>query len=206
MTLSPFAVHEAADAVLSCVCDALDEVAATLPGMAGCPCRVGVVAGSPAADGCDGGCEAVPGSWPGQLTVHVQRIYASTRQTFPAETQPVRDLSACALPQTTAVELVVTLWRCSPGPTDDGCPPSMDSLADTAMQQHVDMLAVQKALLCCLPGTDPSERRGRRAVVGRTDALGPQGGCVGFQTLVVVALDDVVGSMPQGPQRAVQKL
>lgn len=206
MTLSPFAVHEAADALLNCVCEALDEVASTLTGMAGCPCRVGLVAGAPAADGCDGGCDAVPGTWPGQLTVHVQRLYASSRQAFPGEAPLVRDLAACAMPQTTAVEMVVTLWRCSPGPSKDGCPPAVSALEEAAMQQHVDMLAVQKAVLCCYPGTDTSARRGRRAVVGRTDVLGPQGGCVGFQTLVTVALDDVVGSITTSPQAGVQRL
>ena len=204
--LSPLAVHEAAEALLGCVCEALDELPEQLDGMAGCPCRVCVVPGAPAADGCDGGCDMQPGVWPGQLTVNVQRVYGSDRVNFPAEVQTARDLVACALPQVTAVELVITLWRCSPGPSDDGCPPPCDELAATAMQMHADLLAVQKAVLCCFAATDSGSRKGRRYTMGRTDTLGPQGGCVGFQTLVTVALDDVVGQAVRRPQTGAQSL
>lgn len=206
MALSMLAVHEAAEAVLNCVCAALDRLPAEVPGLAGCPCRTGVVPGAPAADGCDGGCDMQPGEYPGQLTVSVTRLYASDRNAFPRElgsTQGigsgVRDLANCAMPQSTAVELAVTLWRCVPVSTDEGCPPAMDALNESAMQFHADMLAVQQGILCCLAGTDTTQRRGRRYIMGQTRTLGPQGGCVGFQASVTVALDDCIPCPPEEP-------
>ncbi len=203
------AVHEAAEALLNCVCGALDALPTTILGLAGCPCRKGVVAGAPAADACGGDlCAPLgPGEWPGQLTVNVIRLFASDRTSFPRElgsTQQigggVRDLKNCAMPVTTAVELSVTLFRCAPGSTDQGCPPTMADLNETAMQYHADMLAVQQGILCCFSGTDTTTRRtGRRYTVGQTTTIGPQGGCVGFQTRVTVALDDVLPPIPAGP-------
>lgn len=198
VALSILAVHQAAQNLLDCACEAVGRLPAEVPGLAGCPCRVGVVPGQPAADGCDGGCDVLPGQYPGQLTVNVNRLYASDVNNFPREVgllsvtgvSGIRDLKNCAMPQTTAVELQVTLWRCAPIPTDQGCPPSMPDLDATAMQMHADMLAVQQGILCCFSATDTTRRHGRRFVMGQTTSLGPQGGCAGFQTLVTVALDD----------------
>lgn len=200
MALSMLAVHEAAEALLNCVCDAVSLLPTEVPGLAGCPCRVGVVPGAVAADACDGGCDMAPGTYPGQLTTSVVRLFSSDRISFPRETTPganvpgsgIRDAVNCAMPQVTGVELLVTLWRCAPGPSEDGCPPSMAALNDAAMQFHADMLAVQQGILCCFASTDTSTRRGRRYVIGQTTTIGPQGGCVGFQTPVTVALDDCI--------------
>lgn len=197
MALSLLAAHQAATDLLNCVCDSLTAMNTEIPGLAGCPCRVYVSPGSPAADGCDGGCNVPPGEFPGQLTTNVVRMYASDRQSFPNETgsrlsqgSGIRDLKNCAMPQTTAVELLITLWRCTPLPEDNGCPPTPTALNDSAMQLNADMLAVQRGALCCFSGTDTSARHGRRWVMGQTTVLGPQGGCAGFQTSIVVALDD----------------
>lgn len=205
LPLSPLAVHEAAEALLNCVCEAVDRLPVEVPSLAGCPCRVGVVPGEPAADGCDGGCSVPAGEWPGQLTVNVVRLYASDLTQFPREaTADVRDLRNCALPQVTALELAVTMWRCSPGPSEDGCPPSMADLNTAAVQFHADMLAVQQGILCCYSGTDTSNRRGRRYVMGQTLTLGPQGGCVGFTTRITVALDGCVPCPPAVPLKTAQ--
>lgn len=194
MSLSPLAVHQAATDLLNCICEALDQLHTDVPGLAGCPCRVGVVPGAPAADGCDGGCNVPEGEFPGQLTVNVARIYQAARDQFPqyspSSPSSVRDLKNCA-PTITAVDLVATLWRCSPGPDDQGCPPTMEALGATAMQLHADMLAIQRGIFCCFPGTDTVTRRhGRRYTMGQGATLGPQGGCVGVEQLVTVALDD----------------
>lgn len=215
MTLSMLAIHQAAQNLLDCVCTAVDALPLSVPGLAGCPCRVGVVPAAPAADGCDGGCGVAPDEWPGQLTVNVVRLFATDTVTFPRETGPsaatgtglgVRDLANCAMPAVVAVELLVTLFRCSPGPTDDGCPPAMAELDATAMQYHADMLAVQQGILCCFAGTDTTRRRGRRYVLGQTTTIGPAGACVGFQTRVTVALDDSLPPVPVAPLAAVQSL
>lgn len=206
MQLNLLSIHQAAQSLLDCACAALATIPDEIPGLAGCPCRVGIVAGEVAADGCDGGCDIGPDEYPGQLTVSVRRMFASDSNTFPRElglgadrtTGGVRDRSLCRLPQLTAVELILTLFRCSPGPTEDGCPPAMTELGDTAMQFHADMLALQRAILCCYPATELDARRnGRRFIVGATTPIGPQGGCVGFQTSVTVALDGQLPPLPQ---------
>lgn len=206
MTLSPLSVHAAQQDLLDCICNALDAQRITMPGLAGCPCRVGVVPATPAADGCDGGCNVGPGEFPGQLTVNLVRMYASDTLSFPRELASsapgggVRDLKNCQLPQVTALDLQITLFRCVPGPTDDGCPPTMAELDASALQFHADAFTIQQAVLCCYAGTDTSERRnGRRYVMGQTTTIGPQGGCVGLQTRVTVALDGSMPPIPTGP-------
>ena len=86
------------------------------------------------------------------------------------------------------VTLAVTVFRCAHGPTAGGCPPTPAELSGDAMQVHADMVAVQRAALCCF-GATGGQRNGRRYVLGATTTIGPQGGCVGFQTLVTVLLD-----------------
>lgn len=209
MALSMLAIHQAAQNLLDCVCGALAALPTEVPGLAGCPCRVGVVPGTPAADGCDGGCNVPEDGYPGQLTVNVAGLFPTDRTLFPRQTGNVstggpnglgiRDLKNCTMPQVTAVQLVVTMWRCSPGPDDRGCPPAMTALDATAMQLHADMLAVQQGILCCYAGTDTTQRHGRRYVMGQTLTLGPQGGCVGFQTALTVALDDCLPCPPVEP-------
>lgn len=205
MALSLLAVHQAAENLLTCVCTALGRLPAEVPGLAGCPCRTCVVPGVPAADNCGEGCGTLPdGQFPGQLTVNVIRLYSSDRNAFPREVATVRDLKQCVPPQVTAVELAVTLYRCAPGPTSEGCPPSCDDLGAAAMQLHADMMAVQQAVLCCYAGTDTSRRTGRRYVVGQSRTIGPQGGCVGLEQRVTVALDDCLPCPEIEPQAAVQ--
>lgn len=196
MALTLLSVHQAAQNLLECVCEALDRIPMDMPGLNGCPCRKGVVAGAPAADSCDGDCSVPAGEYPGQLTVHTVRTYVAE---LPAYTnlQAVRlDGTNCGPNALTVVDLMVTLWRCSPGPTDEGCPPSMADLEATAIQQHVDMMAVTQAVTCCFPSTDSTRRKGRRYSLGQSTALGPQGGCVGFQTAVTVALDGLAAPVP----------
>lgn len=184
------AIDTAAQDLLSCVCTSLSGLPTEVPGLAGCPCRSCVVPGTVAADGCDETCGVLPpGEYAGQLTVSVARLFASDRNLFPREAALVRDNRGCQPQHTTAVELLVTLFRCAPLPSDEGCPPSCESLAASALQLHTDMLAVQRAILCCYADTDQSVRGGRRYVLGQSRTLGPQGGCVGLEQRVVVALD-----------------
>ncbi|MFF2964223.1 hypothetical protein ACFVT1_36270 [Streptomyces sp. NPDC057963] len=182
MALSPFALHDLTEAVLGCVCAALDQTATAIPEQPGCPCRACVVPGTPAWDECVDPCSGDMAG--GQLTVNVARIYPSTR--FPEEDQEVRGLRGCTPPPTTAVELVVTLLRCAPMVTEQGCPPTCEELAATARVTHLDSVTVYNSLMCCLPHT--AGRRGRRFVMGQQRIIGPQGGCVGIEQRVIVAL------------------
>ncbi|MDX3237211.1 hypothetical protein PV392_16335 [Streptomyces sp. ME03-5709C] len=185
MALSPLAVHDLAESVLACVCAALETTAAEIEGQPGCPdCGACVVPGAAAWDRCDDPCAT--SATGGQLSVSVARMWPST--TFPQEDREVRGLRGCTPPPVTAVELVITLLRCAPMPDEGGCPPSCDDLAAAARTLHVDQVTVYNALLCCLPGTDATRRRGRKFVLGASRVVGPEGGCVGIEQRVTVAL------------------
>lgn len=181
MAMTPTAVFDIAETVLACVCAALDETAAEVEGQPGCPCRACVIPGAPAWDSCDSACSGEPG---GQLTVNFSLLYPSSA--FPQADREVRGLRGCAPPPTTALELVITLLRCAPGPTTNGCPPPCEELEAAARVLSVDAATVYNALMCCLPHT--AGRRGRRFVMGQQRVLGPQGGCVGIEQRVTVAL------------------
>ncbi|OEJ56842.1 hypothetical protein BGM19_01110 [Streptomyces agglomeratus] len=186
MALTPLAIHDLTEAVLGCVCVALDRTAVDVPDQPGCPsCRACVVPGQPAWDTCDDPCSGEESG--GQLTVSVARIYASTDADFPAEARVVQGVRGCMPPPVTALELVVTLLRCAPTFSEDGCPPTCDELSAASRALHVDMVTVYNALLCCLPGTE-QRRRGRRFVMGVQRTIGPEGGCVGLEQRVTVAL------------------
>lgn len=199
MALDYLAVQQAAQSLLDCTCEALDDLVTEVPGLAGCPCRVGIVPGAPAADGCDGGCNVQPGEYPGQLTVNVVRTYPADLPRFTNVQAVILDGSNCGTTALTVVDLSVTLWRCVPGPTDDGCPPSMTELGASAIQLHADMLAINQAVTCCFATRGTTRRKGRRYSLGQTTVLGPQGGCVGIQTTVTVALDALSVAPPAGP-------
>lgn len=200
MAISILAVHQAAENLLTCICDALGRLPTEVPGLHGCPCRTGVVAGTPAADNCGEGCGILPnGQYPGQLTVNVARTYIAEMPRY-TNLQAVRlEDTNCGPGAVTVADLSITLWRCSPGPTDEGCPPDMDDLNDAAMQMHADMLAITQAVTCCYPSTDTQRRKGRRYSLGPSVALGPQGGCIGVQTTVTVALDGLTPPVPVTP-------
>lgn len=182
MALQPLAVHEVAEAILGCVCAALDETAAQVEDYPGCPCRACVVPGLAAWDSCADPCTGETG---GQLTVNVARIYASSN--FPSQDAQVQGVRGCTPAPVTAVEYVVTLLRCAPLPDVNGCPPSCEELAAAARTVHIDGVTVMNALLCCLPNTSTA-RRGRKFVLGAQRVIGPEGGCVGVEQRVTVAL------------------
>lgn len=182
MALRPLALHDLAAAVLACVCVALNDVAAEVEGQPGCPCRACLVPGAPAWDSCTDPC-GQDGEG-GQLTVSIARWWPSVD--FPARDQEVRGLRGCAPPPATAAEMVVTLLRCAPTVDERGCPPSCEELEAAARTTHVDAVTIYNALVCCLPST--AGRRGRRFVLGEGKILGPQGGCVGVEQRVTVAL------------------
>lgn len=187
MALSLTAVQDLTEAVLGCVCQALDVTAQQIPEQPGCPCRVCVVPGQPAWDSCEDPCDGGDQAG-GQLSVSVVRMYPSALAVFPAEDRQVLGVKNCTLPQLTAVEILVTLLRCAPGPSEDACPPSCEDLAKASAVLHTDMTTVYNALLCCFPTTS-LRRRGQLFTVGQQRTVGPQGGCVGLEQRITVALN-----------------
>ncbi|MBA0053428.1 hypothetical protein E0L36_21885 [Streptomyces sp. AJS327] len=180
----PLTLHELTETVLGCVCAALQDTAAQVPGQPGCPCRACVVPGQPAWDWCDDPCGDKGDG--GQLSVHVIRLFPTNP--FPTEDRSVMGSRNCPMPSTTAAEIAVTVLRCAPTPDEEGCPPSCDELDQAARVLHVDSMTVFNALYCCLNGSEPGRRRGRKYVMGQQRTVGPQGGCVGIEQRVTVAL------------------
>jgi hypothetical protein len=209
-TLGPMAgtvfdLHTAAEDLLDCVCAALTRNAVEHPGQPGCPCRRGVVPGQPSWESCDSPCDPpAPDQAGGQLTVNVVRLFDSTPSRFPAEARPVRSLKACEVVVLVA-ELDITVLRCAPG--SDQCPPTPEELQAAAAVLSADMLAVRSGVECCYAGTlvGPRNLRGRRYVLGPSNVVGPQGGCVGFVQRVIVELaDPICCPEPEAPTVALQ--
>lgn len=181
MALTATAIHTMAEGVLACVCAALDELPATVEGHPGCPCNACVVPGQPALDWCATGCGT---DCPGELYVGLRRLYPS--RDFPRPFNEVRTGHACP-PLLTAAEFTITLARCAPMAADDGTPPSCEELDQAARILYADTAAVSNALHCCVPGLAEGGRR-MRYLVGEQRVVGPQGGCVGLEQIVTVAL------------------
>lgn len=181
MALNPTSIYNLAEVVLACLCAELNATAHVVDGQPGCPERACVVPGVAAWDDCDGSCQGLGNC--GQLTVNVARIYPTSN--FPAADNTVLGLRGCTPPTTTAAEFVITLLRCTPTLDDQGCPPSCEAMAASAKVLYTDMAIVSNALVCRLPGTGP---RGRRFVLGQSKILGPDGGCVGVEQRVTVAV------------------
>lgn len=114
-------------------------------------------------------------------------MYPSSLATFPGEDRQVLGTKGCTLPQLIAVEVLVTLLRCAPGPSEDGCPPTCEELALAAQILHTDMATVHNALMCCFPTTSP-RRRGQIFMIGQQRTVGPQGDCVGLEQRLTVGL------------------
>ncbi|MGX1301330.1 hypothetical protein RKD35_002818 [Streptomyces albogriseolus] len=190
MALNLTAVQDAAEAVLGCVCAALQDAAEQVDGQPGCPCRSCLVPGLPAWDSCEDPCNTAPAGAGGQLSVNVARLFPSTEFPTADRTLPpalARGKLTCTVPTAMAVELVVTLLRCAPTFDEGGCPPPCEALGEAARILHTDMVVVRNALECCLPATG-EQRRGRVVFVGESKTVGPEGMCVGLEQRVTVAL------------------
>ncbi|MDI9829684.1 hypothetical protein [Streptomyces sp. KAU_LT] len=200
MALRLNAVQDAAEAVLGCVCAALQDAGAEVDGQPGCPCRSCVVPGIVAWDSCEDPCGQVPADAAGgQLTVSVLRLYSSTD--FPAVDRApatgTRGKLTCQVPASAAVELLITLLRCAPTVDGNACPPSCEELGEAARILHTDMVVVRNALECCLPSSS-DHRRGRVVFIGEGRTVGPEGGCVGLEQRVTVALPGCACPTPEG--------
>jgi hypothetical protein len=183
VALTSLTLHDLAEAVLGCVCAQLEAVAATVPDQPGCPARACVVPGTPAWDTCDAPCDG--DGAPGQLTVSVAQFYPSTA--FPAVDREVREMRSCPPPSMTTAELVITLLRCAPMPSEGGCPPSCEELSASSRILHTDAVTVYNSLLCCLPHVGGGQR-GPKFVIEVQRIIRPEGGCVGVEQRVTVAL------------------
>ena len=149
-----------------------DSLAAT---DAGQPDRICAVPGLLAWDNCE--C--------GVLAVVIDRIYQSTTFPNPASDLQLADVQ-CTVPYL-AVDITVTVLRCAPQPQGRELAPSCDTLAAAALSWFVDMDTVRASLGCCLAGLLDADTVLGYALRDTTPA-GPDGGCVGSDTHLTVAL------------------
>lgn len=168
MTTDEMTVFNTSKDLLGCILTALED--AGLP----IPCRVCVVPGEIAWDDCNAG----------QLVVSTVREFQS--ETFPLEALERGVNSSCGLPYLVA-ELRFSLLRCAPIPQKMSITVPCESLEDTSLLLHKDAFWMRKALSCCLLDL-------KRTyvildyIVGSTDRVGPDGGCVGNEITVLLGL------------------
>lgn len=188
MNYDPAVLDLLAHQVLNCVCAELNRVA-TLNldfDQPGCPCRAAVISGTVAWDACCDGCGS--DAEPGQLTVALTDLFLTER--FPTSD---RTLDVCQ-PVKLAAQYTITILRCSPGPDKNGNPPSADLLNKHARITNTDFLTLHHAVTCCLT-TDPQTGKKRRVALSSHRSVGPQGGCVGSE--LVIILDTGVNCCPE---------
>jgi hypothetical protein len=137
------------------------------------PGRRGLVPGEVAWDSCDGG---------GTLAVSVRRVYVS--DVFPDEADNVT--GRCTSPYEVC-EAVVSVIRCAPQPDGTSMAPASDDLEAAAglmLQDIAEVMGALMVLTCHLH--DAGEISDY--LVSPAEAQGPEGGCVGFNLTVRVAL------------------
>lgn len=127
-------------------------------------------------------CEpACRGGVGGQVAVEVTGF----EEVEAARTGPgVRGTPGCATANSrmVKVDLRVTVLRCMPGGEHDGkCGPSCDCLGEVSRTVYADAAIARAAVQCC--GKKPGSKTAKFKV-GKTQIVGPNGGCVGSELLV----------------------
>lgn len=164
----------------SCVEQALNDIGRPV-------CRACLaVPGQIAWDQCDCDCG---GAGSGQLALTVPNMYPS--RTFPIDgsTDGNQDVS-CALPWL-VFAVTVELTRCVPSITAEGNPPPCDDLSAAAADWWTDVITVRKALGCCLKAM-LANRTIVKFALGGSVAKGPEGGCAGSETSLLVGIPNCV--------------
>lgn len=103
----------------------------------------------------------------------VQLLGAYPSSTFPNQ----QEEATCRAPL--AFQLTVGSMRCLPVAEEDGSLPSEGDLLAPALAVNDDMLALLRAVDCCMKGNGLHD-------VGEYQTIGPQGGCVGGAWTVTV--------------------
>jgi hypothetical protein len=124
-------------------------------------------------------CGTVDGGAEGQAWVAVQRVYPTDR--FPAQ---VAEAHRC-VPSGYGAEVVVGILRCAATVDDSGRAPTGDRVTVDAVKVSRDRQIILETIVCCLFGDDPDPGGFR---LGAWEPLGPNGGCVGGQWRLDVAL------------------
>ena len=159
-------------ALRDCLCAQL----AAVGGGPVCQCCIRPGLAPPPADNC---CDCGEGQ--GQASVQLAEIYPSDK--FPRK--GIQEWKgACSTGATLWVaELVMTVYRCIPGPGENGAPPNCTALQASAAKIHADAAAMIQAFSCCdwHPGN-------KKVMPGSWQPLPNEGGCGGGQMSVFVSL------------------
>jgi len=164
--MAELTIFDTSKTLLDCILNALEE--AGLP----IPCRVCAVPGAIAWDDCTSG----------QLVVTTVQEFQS--ETFPLEALERGVNSSCGLPYLVA-ELTFSLLRCAPIPKGTSLTVPCESLEATSILLHKDAYWMRNALACCLRDLKNSYTI-LEYIVGATTRVGPDGGCVGNETTVLI--------------------
>lgn len=135
-----------------------------------------LVPGEIAADECD--C--------GQLAQTIVEVFPSN--VFPTPATDTRQ-TPCG-PQLSVVSVSVSLFRCVPGPNDNGTPPSCDALLNSAIVMECDRQAVRTAVACYLQELRDTYQIHDFAI-GSATSVGPDGGCAGVQMTYQFAVSNI---------------
>lgn len=92
-----------------------------------------------------------------------------------------------------AAEFTVGIYRCAPTMDDQGEPPTPEDLAEALTIQLQDRAMLFRVVRCALNEADYPY------VLGTWEPLDPQGGCMGSQMTVTVAISDCL-ACPECPE------
>jgi hypothetical protein len=181
----PDAFHEIAAELLAAAAVELDNSPGGRPG------RVCVVPGAIAWDDCE--CAG------GQLAVAVLRLYRTAQ--FPLDLGGGPGTTGSSAPCDAALlaaELLVQVIRCAPLPDEQGTPPTCEALDRSARQVHADAWHVRLGVGCRLRDLHDADQI-MDYTLGTQPIVGPEGGCVGSQLAVIVAIPDACGCEEAAP-------
>jgi hypothetical protein len=136
------------------------------------PCRSGVVPGAIAWDDCT--CGLLATSW---SMTYLSDNFPEQASSVPGNCETAWDVA----------EIVIQLLRCAPTVDSQGRSPSLESLAAAATLMAVDGNRMERAVSGLLCGLKDQNRIIDSLISPRT-SQGPEGGCVGSEQRVLIAL------------------
>lgn len=146
-------------------------------------CRACIaVPGTIAWDDC--ACECDTGTGQGQLAVTIGALYPS--KSFPADASQTPNMDRCG-PGLLVARVTVEVTRCVSNMDDNGTPPTCADLLADFVAWNQDATAIRNALGCCLRAMRDANVVTTYAL-GQTIPKGPDGGCVGSETTLLVAI------------------
>lgn len=196
----------------NCMCNYLNAAKDQYEGYPGCPCRAIVVTGAATWDVCGPGgpeffqdqSDFMGEDCPcGQLTVAAERIYPYVTSnavdgTFPTQqTELDGTTTGKCFPPGYAVEINITILRCSSAPEGEAFWVESEIMEKEAWVNSIDLMALLNGVTCCLSESTPTHRRGRRFLIDQVTSLSSDGMCEGAELRVTVDLGNPLCPCPE---------